>query len=131
MTPQRARQIAQACADSWYVGAAGINLKEAIFQGIMEACAEQNKDLSAALDDAKMWMDRYSSLFIRVSCGVAPDTTERNIYLSWQREVDETYGKVAQAELCVPRFADVSCSQCGRSFGPGYGGYSHCKDHQP
>ena len=40
MTPERARQIALACADSWYGGAAGMNLKEAITQGIMEALAE-------------------------------------------------------------------------------------------
>ena len=42
MTPERARQIALACADSWYGGAAGMNLKEAIFQGITEACAEDS-----------------------------------------------------------------------------------------
>lgn len=47
MTPERARQIAQACADSWYGGAAGMNLKEAIFQGIMEACKETEGDLVA------------------------------------------------------------------------------------
>lgn len=28
------------------------------------------------------------------------------------------------------RFANVSCSQCGREFGPGDSGYSHCKDHE-
>ena len=30
----------------------------------------------------------------------------------------------------APRFADVSCSQCGASFGPGDSGYSHCADHR-
>jgi hypothetical protein len=29
-----------------------------------------------------------------------------------------------------PRFANVSCSQCGQDFGPGNHGYSHCKDHR-
>lgn len=29
----------------------------------------------------------------------------------------------------VARFANVSCSQCGRSFGPGNSGYSHCSQH--
>jgi hypothetical protein len=29
-----------------------------------------------------------------------------------------------------PRFANVSCSQCGRDFGPGEHGYSHCSDHE-
>lgn len=27
-------------------------------------------------------------------------------------------------------FPKVSCSQCGRSFGPGIHGYSHCQDHR-
>ncbi len=30
----------------------------------------------------------------------------------------------------VPPFADVSCSQCGRSFGPGWHGFSACRDHR-
>lgn len=47
MTPERARKIAQACADSWYGGAAGLNLKEAITQGILEACQETEGDLVA------------------------------------------------------------------------------------
>ena len=28
------------------------------------------------------------------------------------------------------RFANVSCSQCGESFGPGDNGYSHCEHHK-
>ncbi len=28
-----------------------------------------------------------------------------------------------------PVFENVSCSQCGREFGPGNHGYSHCFDH--
>lgn len=27
-------------------------------------------------------------------------------------------------------FPDTFCSQCGRGFGPGMHGYSHCKDHK-
>ena len=27
------------------------------------------------------------------------------------------------------KFDNVSCSQCGESFGPGDSGYSHCEDH--
>lgn len=27
------------------------------------------------------------------------------------------------------RFNEVFCSQCGRGFGAGNYGYSHCKDH--
>ena len=28
-----------------------------------------------------------------------------------------------------PRFANVSCSQCGGLFGPGDHGFSHCENH--
>lgn len=29
-----------------------------------------------------------------------------------------------------PKHQVTSCSQCGRDFGPGDAGYSHCEDHQ-
>jgi hypothetical protein len=29
-----------------------------------------------------------------------------------------------------PKFDKTYCSQCGREFGPGDHGYSHCKDHR-
>jgi len=29
----------------------------------------------------------------------------------------------------MAKFENVSCSQCGQSFGPGEHGYSHCSDH--
>ncbi|MBO4228037.1 hypothetical protein [Bradyrhizobium neotropicale] len=31
----------------------------------------------------------------------------------------------------MPKFDDVSCSQCGGSFGPGDHGFSHCENHTP
>lgn len=37
----------------------------------------------------------------------------------------DTHGHVAEA----PRFKATYCSQCGRAFGPGDHGYSHCKNH--
>lgn len=30
----------------------------------------------------------------------------------------------------APRFANVSCSQCGQEFGPGDHGFSHCANHR-
>lgn len=30
----------------------------------------------------------------------------------------------------MARFEETFCSQCGRGFGPGDEGYSHCADHQ-
>jgi hypothetical protein len=35
----------------------------------------------------------------------------------------------APAIVHGPRFASISCSQCGQSFGPGPSGFSHCWDH--
>ena len=35
----------------------------------------------------------------------------------------------AQPEPAKHRFNNVSCSQCGREFGPGNFGFSHCSDH--
>lgn len=29
----------------------------------------------------------------------------------------------------MKKFANVSCSQCGRDFGPGDHGFSHCEHH--
>lgn len=30
----------------------------------------------------------------------------------------------------MARFAQVSCSNCGRNFGPGDNGFSHCEQHE-
>lgn len=40
---------------------------------------------------------------------------------------DNAISKAKEWENC--KFADVYCSQCGESFGPGNHGYSHCEDH--
>ncbi len=39
--------------------------------------------------------------------------------------------RVADADLAgaAPRFDNVGCSECGRGFGPGNTGFSHCADH--
>jgi len=39
-------------------------------------------------------------------------------------------GVMAVPGLNEARFQNVSCSQCGRGFGPGDSGYSHCSDHK-
>lgn len=36
---------------------------------------------------------------------------------------------VAFAYAPRPKFANVSCSHCGKSFGPGDHGFSHCDSH--
>ena len=30
----------------------------------------------------------------------------------------------------ICKFQNTFCSQCGKEFGPGDSGYSHCKDHE-
>lgn len=49
------------------------------------------------------------------------------------RRSDVLMGCTASVDPIVPnspRFAHVSCSQCGQDFGPGDHGYSHCVNHK-
>lgn len=39
-------------------------------------------------------------------------------------------GVMAVPRLNEAKFQNVSCSQCGKGFGPGDSGYSHCSDHK-
>ncbi len=52
-------------------------------------CLREERDTLRA--DARMWMDRYSSLYVRVACGVAIGADEGSIFLEWEREVDAAY----------------------------------------
>lgn len=36
----------------------------------------------------------------------------------------------AGSPLSPAKFSNVTCSQCGRSFGPGDHGFSRCKNHR-
>lgn len=45
-----------------------------------------------------------------------------------QRDMMET--QLYRLSMGLPRFENVSCSQCGRDFGPGDHGLSHCEDHE-
>ncbi len=38
--------------------------------------------------------------------------------------------RITQIPAKAPRFANVSCSQCGQDFGPGDHGFSHCEHHK-
>ena len=56
------------------------------------------------------------------------------------KDDDVPAGSIADGNECAisireraalePRFANVSCSQCGRDFGPGDHGFSHCENHR-
>lgn len=43
--------------------------------------------------------------------------------------INKLLGDIARAN--EPRFANVSCSQCGEDFGPGDHGFSSCEAHRP
>lgn len=43
---------------------------------------------------------------------------------------NEMFGPGLVGHPKPPRFPKTYCSQCGREFGPGDSGYSHCKDHR-
>lgn len=38
--------------------------------------------------------------------------------------------RYAEATAGAPRFPEVWCSQCGKGFGPGNSGFSHCHQHR-
>lgn len=42
---------------------------------------------------------------------------------------NECVAAIRERATLDPRFANVSCSQCGRDFGPGDHGFSHCEHH--
>jgi len=46
-----------------------------------------------------------------------------------QRDESEKFTKSLKTLFRKPHFENVSCSQCGKSFGPGDHGYSHCEAH--
>lgn len=57
-----------------------------------------------------------------------PDTVE-NWKLCYAGKGGEP-GFVIPARFAKPhQFPMIGCSQCGREFGPGNRGYSHCEDH--
>ncbi|KWF30068.1 hypothetical protein [Burkholderia pseudomultivorans] len=104
----------------------------------------------AAADDAALARDeRNEAIADGVTFDVLPFSTEqiavldaalRRGYIEDVYEVwnvckaaldDEIKRRIAAADLAAaaPRFDNVGCSHCGRYFGPGNAGYSHCADH--
>jgi hypothetical protein len=48
----------------------------------------------------------------------------------WWNYCDEARAEDKRRGMTV-EFENVSCSQCGRDFGSGEHGFSHCADHSP
>ncbi|WP_244099737.1 hypothetical protein [Burkholderia ambifaria] len=106
--------------------------------------------LQAADDDAALARDeRNEAIADAVTFDVLPFSAEQiavldaalrrgrieDVYEVWnvcKAVLDaEIAQRIADADLAAaaPRFANVRCSQCGRRFGPGNAGFSHCTDH--
>lgn len=91
MTPERARKIAKDCADSWYGGAAGLNLKEAITQGILEALQETEGDLVATRAERDTYRQDLAAAraALREMIGtieiaaVMPDAIHKHLRVDW------------------------------------------------
>ena len=69
------------------------------------------------------------------------DMVPRSRLVAMERELQEAADKLTAVQQsagdeirrlnreAAPRFESVWCSQCGRQFGPGNSGFSHCADH--
>ncbi|WP_230947381.1 hypothetical protein [Burkholderia territorii] len=114
---------------------------------LIDRHAEQ---LQAAADDEALARDeRNEAIADGVTFDVLPFSTEQlavldaalrrgqieDVYEVWnicKAALDaEIAQRIADADLAAapPRFANISCSSCGRSFGPGNAGFSRCTDH--
>ncbi|MEN8511982.1 hypothetical protein [Burkholderia sp. RS02] len=110
----------------------------------------QSDQLQATADDAALARDeRNEQIADGVTFDVLPFSTEQiavldaalrrgrieDVYEVWNICKDvlaaETKRRIAEADLTAtaPRFDNVGCSECGRGFGPGNAGFSHCTDH--
>ncbi len=117
----------------------------------LPALVDRHADqLQAAADDAALARDeRNEAIADAVTFDVLPFSTEQialldaalrrgyieDVYEVWNvcKNVlaAEIKRRVADADLAgaAPRFDNVGCSECGRGFGPGNAGFSHCADH--
>ncbi|MCG0577271.1 hypothetical protein L6Q82_04880 [Burkholderia cenocepacia] len=117
----------------------------------LPALVDRHADqLQAAADDAALARDeRNEAIAERVTFDVLPFSTEQiavldaalrrgyieDVYEVWNTCQDvlkaEIARRIAAADLAgaAPRFENVRCSECGRGFGPGNAGLSHCADH--
>ena len=106
--------------------------------------------LQAAADDEALARDeRNDAIADAVTFDVLPFSTEQiavldaalrrgrieDVYEVWNVCKDvlaaEIKRRIAAADIAAaaPRFDNVGCSECGRGFGPGNAGFSHCADH--
>src|SRR6185503_8939538 len=83
-----------------------------------ERCKALEGALRAARDEITWWTAEHGC------CGGHETDTLALIDRALLRQ-----GEGQAGETRTPKFAQTSCSQCGRDFGPGDHGYSHCADH--
>lgn len=94
--------------------------------------------------DMYMVNDDWTAIHVYNALRMGFDCNEdaASIIGDWCDEMAESGNLVTEADLMAvqsklnglvqlpkPTFPNVSCSQCGRDFGPGEHGFSHCKSH--
>lgn len=55
---------------------------------------------------------------------------EETLFHAGHRLKNSPFKRSAAVVLNVSRFSETYCSQCGKRFGPGNEGYSHCDAHE-
>jgi hypothetical protein len=66
---------------------------------------------------------------IRIIRGIYENPAEANDN-GGTRDGWEMACREIEKAVSTPKFAETFCSSCGRSFGPGDHGYSHCEAHR-
>jgi hypothetical protein len=103
--------------------------------------AERRADLDSLLDEGVRFlqacqMSGMPEAYISDSAKALHDELSK-LMAGINRDLDEVGEPPAPPlEMCeleelfaTPRFANVACSQCGQTFGPGNEGFSHCHQH--
>jgi hypothetical protein len=107
----------------------------------LAATAERRADLDSLLDEGVRFLSACA--FAGMPADYVVDAAKglhdqlSNLMAAIDRDLDEVGEPPAPPlEMCEleelflkPRFANVACSQCGQTFGPGDEGFSHCHQH--
>lgn len=90
-----------------------------------------NHDLHATIkcEFSKRWHALCEVTVACHSCGISGSGRARSILAAGQVAVAAWQAIADRLVAQRPRFPMVYCSSCGKGFGPGDHGYSHCANH--
>jgi hypothetical protein len=74
--------------------------------------------------------ERISSLGLIAPLTAAYDAELQTLHIANMKLTKVLERHAEKVTPPAPRFADVGCSSCGQSFGPGDSGFSHCEHHK-